>query len=200
MRSLSKSVLLAVFFVSPMSLAAIPQQALLDCYRSPGGTSLTIEDYKALSKISKQTFCQKTANSFAKADLIEILKNQSEIGISVAGTQWSKYDLIEVAKSGKMTLIVDGLRFNRENLLEIAKGGAQLAITTSSGFLKDDLIAIAREVPLVVAVTSNLIKDDLKQLAASKIQLVIFLSDSGIGNYDLIDIVKSNPEMVSIKP
>lgn len=200
MKHWNAAFIVSFLFIALSSKGAVPQQTFKDCFGSTVSPTLSVENYKALSKMSKQTHCQNLSSKFAKADLLELLQNRTDVGISVEGTNFSKDDLVEMAKAGQLTVIADSRRLNRGHLLEIAKAGASLAVVSAAGFSKEDLIALSQETPYILAVNTSIAKEDLIQLVKNKTQLIVYLFSSGVRTSEMMEIMQTNPDLVSLKP
>jgi hypothetical protein len=181
-------------------LAALPPQ-YSECLRTDASTSMSYYDLKELSKVSRVTYCQNQLGLIGKTEISELLKGKIDVGISLAKTNYSKEDFLEMAKSGSFLLYVDSPKFNKEALVDLAKAGIQLVILYSTaGLSKDDMLYIASEKSFILNVNSNIIKEDLISLVKANVQLVIRTGQANLSKDDLVAVAKTNTALVTIFP
>ncbi len=185
------------------SPAALPPQ-FSECLMGDNGAVSTVstQDIQDIAKISKVTYCQNQLGLTNKSDTINLLKDKNiQIGISLAKTNYSREDLVEMAKVGGFVLYVDSSKLAKEYLIDIAKAGAQLVIiSATSGLALSDLQDIARARSFVYNVNSGVTKDDLKTLVDMGVQVVIRSGQSALSKDDMVEVAKVNPDLVSIMP
>lgn len=194
------SLIFSVFF--SLSVQAALPPPFSDCLVETTGATMTVYDLKELAKLSKVTVCQGGKSLIGKYETIDLLKTANvNLGISLAKTDYTKDDLLDLAKSGKYLLYVDGNRLLKENLIELSKAGVQLAIMSeTSGLSKADLLAIAKEKPFVYNVNSNILKETLIELVNEGVQLVIRTNQSTLSKYDILAVVKVDANLVTVLP
>ncbi|MNT26938.1 hypothetical protein D3C72_1625420 [compost metagenome] len=187
--------------VASASYAALPPQ-YSECQRTDASTSLSAADMKAISKVSRVTYCQTQVGLINKTDTLELLKGKVDLAISLAKTNYSREDLLDLARSGGTYLLyVDSSKLSRPDLIELANAGVQLAIMMGNANLsREDLLLIAAAKPYILSVNSAALRDDLIALAKANVQLVIRTSNANLSGDDLVAIAKANAGNVTIMP
>ncbi|MDG0817117.1 hypothetical protein [Bdellovibrio svalbardensis] len=193
-------ILTTVFLLSIKSIAALPPQ-FSECLVGDSGTVST-QDLRAIAKVSKVTYCQNQLGLTNKSDTVDLLKDKNiQLGISLAKTNYSREDLVEMAKAGSFVLYVDSSKLAKEYLIDIAKAGAQLVIiSATSGLSFSDLRDIGRAKSFVYNVNSGVVKEDLKALVDIGVQVVIRSNQSALSKEDIVEVAKVNSDLVSIMP
>lgn len=190
------------FFYLQTAFAALPPATFSECFQQTGtSASLTPQDFKDMAAKSKTIVCQNQLGPFGKEQLIDLMQNRVEVELSAAGTNYTKEDLVQMAAANNLYLIVDSPRLIRENLVDIARAGAQMAITSGgTGLLREDLVTISHERKFLYVVNSAVTKDDLRILLTEKIPVVIYNTQSGLLNTDIVELSRLAPDLVTVKP
>ncbi|HEX7674270.1 MAG TPA: hypothetical protein VF412_08865 [Bdellovibrio sp.] len=188
------------FIVSTQAMAALPPQ-FSECLFGDSA-SVSTQDVKDIAQVSKVTYCQNQIGLTNKSDTMDMLKNKNiQVGISLAKTNYSREDLIDLAKTGSYVLYVDSSKLTKEYLIDIAKAGAQLVVVSATaGLSASDLRDIARAKPFVYNVNSASQKEDLKSLVDLGVQVVIRSSQAGLSKEDIVEVAKANSDLVSVMP
>ncbi|QDK36484.1 hypothetical protein [Bdellovibrio sp. NC01] len=182
------------------SMAALPPQ-FSECLNGDSGT-VSSGDIADIAKVSKVTYCQNQLGLTNKLDTQELLKNKNiQLGISIAKTNYTREDLMDLAKTGSYVLYVDSTRIPKEYLIDIAKAGAQLVIiSATAGLSTFDLRDIARAKSFVYNVNSAVTKDDLKSLVDVGVQVVIRSNQSALTKDDIVEVARVNSDLVTVMP
>ncbi|MEK2644057.1 hypothetical protein [Bdellovibrio sp. BCCA] len=193
--------LLSFLFVIVSANAALPPQ-FSECLRENSGTVMTVTDLKAISLLSRVTYCQNQVGIVGKTETMDLLRSPNiQVGISLSKTTYSQLDLMDLASSGSYVLYVDSGRLTRDNLIALAQANVQLVVmTATSGLSKADLLAIAAAKPFILNVNSAVSRVDLRDYVTAGVQVVIRTSQSGLSRADIIDVAQVNSEMVTIMP
>lgn len=191
---------LFLFLFPVFSFAALPPQ-FSECLVGDSG-AISTQDLRDIAKVSKVTYCQNQLGLTNKDDTLDMLKDKNiQLGISLAKTNYSREDLIDIAKAGSFVLYVDSSKLAKEYLIDIAKAGAQLVIiSATSGLSFSDLRDIGRAKSFVYNVNSGVTKDDLKALVDIGVQVVIRSNQSALSKDEIIEVAKVNSDLVTIMP
>jgi len=180
--------------------AALPPQ-YSECQRTDASTSMSYNDMKEISRVSRVTYCQTQVGLISKSDTLDLLKGKVDLAISLGKTNYSKEDLIDLAKSGSYLLYVDSSKLSRQDLIDLANAGVQLAVMFgSAGLAREDLLAIAAAKPYILSVNAAANRDDLIALVKANVQLVIRTSNASLTREDLVAVARANAGLVTIMP
>lgn len=197
-----KLILMPSFLIlfSLSARAALPPQ-FSECLGDVTST-MSITDLKEIAKVSRVTYCQNQVTLIGKPETQELLANPNvQVGISVAKTNYSFTDFMDMARSGKYVLYVDGPRLGRDSLIALAQAGVQLVVvSSSSGISKPDLLRMAAAKSFILNVNSATTQTDLRDYLTAGIQLVIRTSQVGLSGTAIGEVAALNSGLVTILP
>lgn len=193
--------LLAISFVSPSVLAALPPQ-FSECLQQNSGSNMSATDVAEIAKVSRITYCQNQVSIIGKSDLLTMLANPNvNLGVSLSRTSYSSQDLLDMAAAGTYVLYVDSARLSRDNLVSLLNAGVQLVVmTATSGLSKSDLTTLAATKSFILNVNSVVLKSDLQDYVRAGVQVVIRTAQAGLSRQDILEVAQLNSEKVSIFP
>lgn len=201
MKALSIFTLLTVLGFYSSSQAALPPQ-FAECLRENSSTNLSVADLKEIARAAPVTFCQNQVSAIGKLQVQDLLTSPNvQVGISVAKTEYSYSDFVDIARTRSYVLYVDSNRITRDNLVALSQAGVQLVIMSgSAGLTKTDLMQLAAAKPFIINVNSPLSRADLRDFVSAGVQLVIRTGQAGLSRADIIDVTSLNTALVSIVP
>ncbi|MNJ93302.1 hypothetical protein D3C87_109810 [compost metagenome] len=192
--------LMIVTLASSVGFAALPPQ-FSECLRSDALPSISYNDLKELAKVAKVTYCQNQVNLIGRNEAKDLLRSNVDLGVSLARSNYSYEDLLDMARAGSYVLYVDTAKLSRAELINLAREGVQLVIMSISSTLSQvDLVAIANEKSFIYNVTSMVPRADLQQLVSLNVQVVIRSAQSNLSKEDIVAVAQTNSSLVTVFP
>ena len=188
------------FGFSSVSLAALPAQ-FSECLKmdTPPNTSFT--DLKDMAKVAKMTYCQNQVSLIGLLEVKELLKSNVDVAISLAKTNYSLRDFVEMAQAGSYVLYVDSNKLSRVDLIALAKEGVQLVVmAASSGLSQADLVALANVKTFIYNVDAMIARSNLQDLVGLNVQIVIRTSNANMSKPDIVAVAQVNNSLVTVLP
>lgn len=189
-----------LFFLASPVLAALPPQ-FSECQRLDNNTSLPPADLIALSQAHSITYCQNQISLVGKAEIIQLLQAKARVGISMARTNFTLTDFVEMAAAGSYVLFVDSPKLAVTDLQTLNTSGVQLVIQSGpSALSKADLVLLASQRPFVWEVNSTVVPTDITDLLNMGVQVVLRATSAGLSPATVSQIARANPTMIEIYP
>ncbi|MNJ92759.1 hypothetical protein D3C87_104330 [compost metagenome] len=196
-----KSILfLIVTFAVGLSSAALPVQ-YEQCLPERSKTLLPGE-LQEMAKLVRVIVCQNYANAFTADQTLDLLKSKNiSMGISLAQTGFLYENLLAFAKVNPYVLFVDSNRLFPEQLEGLARAGVEIVVISGkTAFPMEGLRAFAKKESFTYHVNSNILKENLKDLASLKVKLVIEAVNSSISKEALAEIAQANADLITVLP
>lgn len=180
--------------------AALPAQ-FSECLKMDTAPNTSFTDLKDMAKVAKMTYCQNQVSLIGLLEVKELLKSNVDVAISLAKTNYSLRDLLEMAQAGSYVLYIDSNKLSRLDLISLAKEGVQLVVmAASSGMAQADLVALANAKSFIYNVDAMIARSNLQDLVGLNVQIVIRTSNANISKPDIVAIAQVNNSLVTVLP